>query len=78
MNAEIAAKMDRLLDQMSTEDQLALVERLVQRLRLALRSSEPEADAARLYGLWRGAFPEDFDLDGALSEIRHGWEQQQD
>jgi len=78
MNAEIATKMDRLLDQLSVEDQLDLVERLAQRLRLTLRPTTSEAEPTALLGLWRGAFPEDFDLDGALSEIRQGWQRRSD
>ena len=27
-----------------------------------------------LRGIWKGAFPEDFDIDAALYEIRHEWE----
>ncbi|RMF32042.1 MAG: hypothetical protein D6759_09090 [Chloroflexi bacterium] len=29
-----------------------------------------------LAGRWRGLFPPDFDLDRALHEIRHAWEQE--
>jgi N6-adenosine-specific RNA methylase IME4 len=27
-----------------------------------------------LYGIWKNGFPQDFDIDAALREIRGGWQ----
>jgi hypothetical protein len=27
-----------------------------------------------LYGIWKGKFPEDFDVEAELKELRAGWE----
>lgn len=65
-----------LVDQLSFEDKLNLVEHLAKRLR---QTPARVADTAAflkpqdLYGIWRGQIPEDFDLDAALNDIRREW-----
>jgi hypothetical protein len=38
----------------------------------AIRPEERES----LYGIWEGLFPDDFDVDVVLHEIRHEWEKE--
>ena len=45
---------------------------LSQMLRDALVKA-PVKQAKSLRGIWKGAFPEDFDIDAALKEIRSEW-----
>lgn len=61
----------RLLDQLTFEEQIAVVEHLARRLRQAVQKQRQPQD---LYGIWRDRFPADFDLDAALGDIRHEWE----
>jgi hypothetical protein len=74
----------RLAEQLSAEEQRALVEHLSRRAPSG-EGEEPAADAVppaagrppkSLYGIWEGHFPEDFDVDAALHEIRHEWEKE--
>ncbi len=57
---------EQLVDQLSLEEQLRLLEHLAQRLRQTVQPRKPQD----LYGIWRDHFPEDFDLDAALKDIR--------
>ncbi|MFZ2362299.1 MAG: hypothetical protein WA040_23360 [Anaerolineae bacterium] len=41
---------------------------------LVIAASEAPTAAVDLAGRWRDYFPLDFDLDGALTELRHEWE----
>ena len=43
-------------------------------LEQAVSGAELERKPRELYGIWRGKFDEDFDIDKALYEIRHEWE----
>ena len=61
---------EQLVDQLSFEEQLRLVEHLAQRLRCKAQQIQPQD----LYGVWRDRFPSGFDLDTALNEIRREWE----
>lgn len=72
----------RLADQLSPDEQRALVQHLTNRPQLS-EAREPddalphqEAPPRSLRGLWKGRFPEDFDIDAALHEIRHEWEKE--
>jgi len=66
---------EKLADQLPVEDQRRLGEHLTQKLQ---NGSAPGATVERkpqdLYGIWRGAFPDDLDIEAALYEIRHEWE----
>jgi hypothetical protein len=57
---------EHLALRLDPEEQLALMEHLARHLRAA-QSPPPPQD---LYGVWRGKFPDDFDIDAALAEIR--------
>jgi hypothetical protein len=73
----------RLADQLSADEQHALVEHLSRRAAVPL-ASEPadfpfsglERPPRSLYGIWEGLFPDDFDVDAVLHEIRHEWEKE--
>ena len=72
----------RLVDQLSPEERRALVDHLSRQGYSTAR--EQMVDATRplerpplsLRGLWSGHFPEDFDIDTVLYEIRHEWEKE--
>ena len=63
-----------LVNRLSDEEKLNLVENIARSLRLpdTAGKSEPKD----LYGVWKDSFPEDFDIDSALYEIRHEWEKE--
>ena len=62
----------RLVAQLTPDEQIALVEYVARHLRQFLPQKQPQD----LYGVWRDRFPADFDLDAALQEVRHEWEQE--
>ena len=62
-----------LLDQLTFEEQIAVVEHLARRLRQAVQKQKQPQD---LYGIWRDLFPADFDLEAGLSDIRREWERE--
>jgi len=64
---------ERLLDQLTFEEQIAMVEHLARRLRQAVQKQRQPQD---LYGIWRDRFPADFDLDAALGDIRREGERE--
>jgi len=68
----------RLADELSIEDQLSLIEHLTNRLKQIpeLTSSPRDLKPQNLRGIWRGHFPQDFDIDSALKDIRHEWEKE--
>lgn len=63
----------RMADQLSAQDQRSLAEHLADRLRESAAAQRQPRD---LHGIWRGYFPDDFDIDAALNEIRHEWEKE--
>jgi hypothetical protein len=73
----------RLADQLSAEERRALIEHLSGRppaVEIEEPSDAPPSDNDRptrsLRGLWAGHFPDDFDIDAVLYEIRHEWEKE--
>ena len=54
---------------LSASDRQALLERLAR----SLRDQNDQARPQDLYGVWKGRFPERFDLDSALRDIRQQW-----
>ncbi len=72
----VMQQVEQLLYQLTLEEQFTIVERLVQRFRRTVYQSMPRRQPQDLYGIWRDCFPVDFDLDTALGEIRHEWEQE--
>jgi len=59
-----------LLEELSRDELLALIEYIAQRLR-----HREERKPQPLYGIWRDKFPEDADIDATLKEVRHQWQQ---
>jgi hypothetical protein len=60
-------QIDTLLATLNREELLTLLERIAQRLRQA------EHPPQVLYGVWKGRFPEEANIDDALQEIRGQW-----
>jgi len=63
-------QIDTLLETLNREELLTLIETIAQRLRQAERKPQP------LYGVWKGKFPEDANIDEALQEIRSQWREE--
>ena len=63
-------QVDTLLATLSREELLTLIEKIAQRLRHVERKPQP------LYGVWKGKFPEEVDIDDVLQEIRSQWRQE--
>ena len=60
---------EALLEELSRDELLALIEYIARRLR------QPEERKPQpLYGIWRGKLPEDADIDATLKEVRHQWQ----
>lgn len=72
----VMQQVERLLYQLTLEEQFTIVERLVQRFHRTAYQTAPRRQPQDLYGIWRGHFPVDFDLDTVLGEMRHEWEQE--
>jgi hypothetical protein len=63
-------QIESLLEGLSPDELLALIEHIARRLRLhELRKPQP------LHGIWRGKFPEDADIDTTLKKVRHQWQE---
>jgi hypothetical protein len=72
---DVLEKVTEMADRLSPSEQLKLVEHLAQRLqKKTLTAGKP----VNLRGSWKGKFPEDFDVDAALKEIRSEWEKEMD
>lgn len=74
MSQSQVAQIENLVTDLSFEEQLLLFERLARQLRYSIHQVKKPTD---LYGTWQDRFPTDFDIDTALSEIRHDWESQE-
>ena len=61
----------RQLERLPAEE-LSIIQRLVELM--VCRAGPPAAGrpVVRVGGRWKGVFPEDFDVDNALAEIRRG------
>lgn len=62
-------QIEALLEGLSRDELLLLIEHIARRLRQA-----EERPPQPLYGIWKGKFPEDADIDIALKEIRQQWQ----
>lgn len=69
MSQATLTEVEQLAATLTFEDQLRLLERVVQLLRSGPMPRQPQD----LYGAFQGQFPEDFDVDSALHEIRTAW-----
>jgi hypothetical protein len=65
MNTSKREQIEALLEGLSRDELLSLIEHITQRLRQR-EGRTPQ----RLYGIWKGKFPEDADIDAALARIR--------
>ncbi len=76
--AEITLEyVEEIAGQLSLEDLQKLIDHLKSRLlKLDGSAALAERQPLDLYGAWRGRFPDDIDLDAALSEIRQEWEKE--
>jgi hypothetical protein len=63
-------QIEALLDGLSRDELLALIEHIARRLRLH-GGCKPQP----LYGIWREKFPEDADIDTTLKEVRYQWQE---
>src|SRR5207302_1645561 len=72
----------RLADQLSAEEQRVLAEHLSSQPQMVDDQAPTDASTCAerplqsLRGIWQGHFPEDFDIDAVLYEIRHEWEKE--
>jgi hypothetical protein len=63
-------QIESLLEGLNPDELLALIEHIARRLRLREeRAPQP------LYGIWRGKFPENAEIDATLKEVRHQWQE---
>ena len=62
-------QIESFLEGLSPDELLALIEQIARRLRLC-----EERKPQPLYGIWRGKFPEDADIDATLKAVRHQWQ----
>lgn len=67
------ANLKALAEKLAHGEQLELVEHLARRLREADQLHTPPAD---LYGVWKGIFPDDFDAEKVIDEVRSAWKQE--
>ena len=70
MNSNNRDQIEALLETLSRDELLALIEHIARRL----RQSE-ERRPQPLYGIWKGKFPEEADIDTAVKEIRQQWKE---
>jgi hypothetical protein len=63
-------QIESLLEGLSPDELLALIEHIARRLRL-YEERKPQP----LHGIWREKFPEDADIDTTLKEVRHQWQE---
>ena len=68
MSTSKQAHIEALLESLSRDELLALIKSVARRI----RQGEEHAPQP-LYGIWKGKFSEDADIDTALKEIRRHW-----
>ena len=68
----------QLADQLSVDEKRLLTEYVAEQLQKA-KTPIPHSYSKKpqdLHGIWQGYFPDELDLDSALNEIRHEWEEE--
>jgi hypothetical protein len=70
MNTFKREQIEALLEGLSRDELLALIEHIARRLR-----EREERVPQSLYGIWKEKFPEGADIDPALKEIRQQWQE---
>lgn len=67
----------KLVDQLSDDEKASLVEHLTNQMRTSSDETvEPAHSPQSLRGAWQKHFPEGFDVDAALTEIRSEWQKE--
>lgn len=64
----------QLAVQLPALDQRKLIAYLEDRLTAPVADKKPQS----LYGIWKGHFPEDLDVEAAIREIRDEWKKELD
>ena len=67
MSSPVLNQIEALLDDLTREEQLRLIDAIASRLRQT-ETRQPQS----LFGIWRDQFPAGLDIDEALKEIRGG------
>lgn len=73
MSESMLEQVKRMAQRLSLGDRVTLVDELAHSLGQE-SGNDQRTKLQSLRGSWRGKFPEDVDLDSALHEIRHEWE----
>ena len=69
MSQTTVTTIEKLIPELSLQEQLLIFERLAQQLRYTMQQvdkAQTGGKAQDLYGIWRDLIPEDFDLDQTL------------
>lgn len=68
----------QLADQLSVDEKRLLTEYVAEQLQKTENpiSHSYSRKPQDLHGIWQGCFPDELDLDSALNEIRHEWEEE--
>ena len=75
MSESTLEQVKRMAQSLSLGDRVTLVEELAHGLGRE-SAGDQRTPQQSLRGSWRGKFPDDFDIDSALHEIRHEWEEE--
>jgi len=75
MSESMLEQVKRMAQGLSLDDRVTLVDELAHSLGQEAADDQHRKPQS-LRGSWRGKFPEDFDIDSALHEIRHEWEEE--
>ena len=70
MSAEALRQIESLLPHLTPAEREHLLKEL------ATGPSPPTVAADPLYGSWKGKVPEDFDVEGAIREVRDAWKEE--
>jgi len=69
----VLEQVTQMADRLSPPEQLRLVEHLAKQLQTqTFEAKKPQS----LYGIWRGKFPEDADIEADIREIRDEWKKE--
>jgi hypothetical protein len=76
-------QINRLAEDLTPEETYRLIAQLSRRLgggtvSPSVNPVSPNGAPVSLRGMWKDHFPEDFDIDAVLYEIRHEWEKELD
>ena len=69
----VLEQVTQMADRLSPPEQLRLVEHLAKQLQTQTFEAKKTQS---LYGIWRGKFPEDADIEADIREIRDEWKKE--